>query len=104
MNCLKGLSILLVGLGFAHILHAQTFPLQVKKGEITYVNDERGNRILDFSSCGYRSSNVPLPDVTNVRRVIIPVVSNVPSIMCLPLYLMRKAFGGQCCWIKVFLN
>jgi hypothetical protein len=66
MNCLKGLSILLVGLGFAHTLHAQTFPLQVKKGEITYVNDERGNRILDFSSCGYRSSNVPLPDVANV--------------------------------------
>lgn len=65
MNVFKKLSIILMGLGFVHIAYAQTFPLQVKKGEVTYVCDEQGNRILDYSSCGYRNSNLPVPDVKN---------------------------------------
>ena len=44
-----------LSLGFARI-SAQTFPLQVKDEKLTYVTDERGNRILDYSSCGYHKS------------------------------------------------
>lgn len=29
------------------------------------MTDERGNRILDYSSCGYRNSEYPIPDVAN---------------------------------------
>ena len=61
----KSLYMALLGMWFVQV-HAQTFPLQVKNGELVYIHDERGNRILDFSSCGYRSSNVPIPDVMNV--------------------------------------
>ncbi len=61
---LKGLFILMSGIWFAQ-LNAQTFPLQVKKGELVYIHDERGNRILDFSTCGYRSSDVPIPNIEN---------------------------------------
>lgn len=53
-----------LSLGFARI-SAQTFPLQVKEEKLTYVTDERGNRILDYSSCGYRNSEHPIPDVAN---------------------------------------
>ena len=46
----------LLSIGFAQS-HAQTFALQVKDDRITYLNDELGNRILDFSTCGYQASN-----------------------------------------------
>ena len=46
------------------------FPLAVKDGKIDYVTDSRGNRVLDYSTCGYRNSSVPLPDVGNV--VFVP--------------------------------
>ena len=45
----------LLSIGFAQS-HAQTFALQVKDDRITYLNDELGNRILDFSTCGYQAS------------------------------------------------
>ena len=66
MNSLRNLLLIVLSVGFAHALHAQTFPLKVQKGEITYLSDERGNRILDYSTCGYRQSNVTIPDVENV--------------------------------------
>ena len=44
---------------------AQSFPLQVKDGKITYIQDTRGNRILDFSYCGYKSSETDIPAVAN---------------------------------------
>lgn len=50
--------------------HAQTFALQVKDERLTYLNDERGNRILDFSHCGYRSSETDIPSVRNA--VFVP--------------------------------
>lgn len=59
----------ILSLGFARI-SAQTFPLQVKEDKLTYVTDERGNRILDYSSCGYRNSEQAIPDVANV--VFVP--------------------------------
>lgn len=45
--------------------YAQTFALQVKDDRITYLNDEQGNRILDFSSSGYRNSEHDIPSVSN---------------------------------------
>lgn len=59
----------LLSIGFAQG-HAQTFALQVKDDRITYLNDERGNRILDFSYCGYHSSEQDIPSVRNV--VFVP--------------------------------
>lgn len=46
------------------------FPLTVKDGKVTYKTDARGNRMLDFSTCGYRNSSRRIPDVANV--VFIP--------------------------------
>ncbi|MBV5343227.1 pectate lyase, partial [bacterium] len=45
---------------------AQAFPLQVKDGKINYTADNRGNRILDFSYCGYQSSEKEIPALPNV--------------------------------------
>ena len=52
----------LLSIGFAQS-HAQTFALQVKDDRITYLNDELGNRILDFSTCGYQASEQDIPYV-----------------------------------------
>lgn len=65
----KLLLIGLLSLGFAQGV-AQTFPLQVKEEKLTYLTDDRGNRILDYSSCGYRNSEQPIPDVVNA--VFVP--------------------------------
>lgn len=45
------------------------FPISVKDGKITYVADARGNRMPDYSYCGYRMSEAPIPDVANVVYV-----------------------------------
>ena len=55
----------LLSIGFAQS-HAQTFALQVKDDRITYLNDELGNRILDFSTCCYQASEQDIPSVRNV--------------------------------------
>lgn len=65
----KLLLIGLLSLGFVQGI-AQTFPLQVKEDKLTYLTDERGNRILDYSSCGYRNSDQVIPDVANA--VFVP--------------------------------
>lgn len=46
------------------------FALQVKDDRITYLNDEQGNRILDFSYCGYKGSEQDIPSVRNA--VFVP--------------------------------
>lgn len=88
-----------LSLGFARI-SAQTFPLQVKDEKLTYVTDERGNRILDYSSCGYHNSEQPIPDVANAvlfhgSLEIIPLVSSVPLTMYLH-WLWIKWFSWGC--------
>ena len=45
---------------------AQNFSLQVKDGKISYSQDAKGNRILDFSYCGYKSSEQDIPNISNV--------------------------------------
>ena len=82
----------LLSLGFVQG-YAQTFALQVKDDRITYLDDEQGNRILDFSYCGYKSSEQDIPDVRNtvfvswtagdntarIQRAIDYVASLVPD-------------------------
>ncbi|MBQ3187190.1 MAG: pectate lyase [Alistipes sp.] len=38
------------------------FPISVAEGKLQYATDKQGNRILDFSYCGYRNSNELIPD------------------------------------------
>ena len=97
-----------LSLGFARI-SAQTFPLQVKEEKLTYVTDERGNRILDYSSCGYRNSEHPIPDVANAVLFhgslgIIPLVFSAPLTMYLHWLWIKMVFVGLFCWIKELLN
>ena len=46
----------LLSIGFAQS-YAQTFALQVKNDRITYLNDDQGNRILDFSTADINAPN-----------------------------------------------
>lgn len=38
------------------------FPISAAQGKLQYAADSRGNRILDFSQCGYHNSNELIPD------------------------------------------
>lgn len=49
------------------------FPIQIKGGEILYHPDEKGNRVLDFSYCGYHASEVPIPDDVPVVVYVSPI-------------------------------
>lgn len=50
-------------LSLFNLIAAQSFPLKIEKGELIYLPDEKGNRILDFSGCGYKNSEQPIPVV-----------------------------------------
>lgn len=47
-------------------------PLKIEKNNITYNADERGNRIIDYSFCGYKMSSKAIPDVP----VVVSVANN----------------------------
>lgn len=49
---------------------AQAFPLKVENGKPVYVTDAKGNRILDFSACGYMNSEQDIPAVPSA--VFVP--------------------------------
>ena len=46
-----------------------------RDGQLSYQADERGNRLPDFSNCGYAGGDRPIPD-TAVRVVVAPVSSD----------------------------
>ncbi|HLO38015.1 MAG TPA: hypothetical protein VK173_05990, partial [Lacibacter sp.] len=46
-------------------------PLYSEKGKLIYTTDAQGNRIPDFSYCGYKASEQPIPNVD--VRVVVPV-------------------------------
>lgn len=56
------LLLLVSSIGFVQ-LAAQTFPLKVENDKLTYLSDSKGNRILDFSTCGYRNAEEEIPNV-----------------------------------------
>lgn len=47
-------------------------PLSYEKGKLIYTSDEKGNRIPDFSYCGYKASETAIPNVP--VKVVVPVV------------------------------
>ncbi len=46
--------------------YAQSSGIIIKNDSLIYNMDELGNRVLDFSFCGYRNSSVAIPNVKNV--------------------------------------
>ena len=52
----------IAGLCCTEVVAQPDFPISVAKGKLQYTADEQGNRILDFSQCGYRNSNAMIPD------------------------------------------
>ncbi len=61
---------LLIILSTLQLHSANNFPLKVVAGKIIYEQDEKGNRIVDFSYCGYRQSTDSIPVVNGV--IFIP--------------------------------
>jgi len=47
-------------------------PLYTDKGKLLYTPDSLGNRIPDFSYCGYKASEQTIPDVA--IKIVVPVV------------------------------
>jgi hypothetical protein len=47
-------------------------PLSYEKGKLIYTADSIGNRIPDFSYCGYKASEQPIPTVP--VKVVVPVL------------------------------
>ncbi len=67
--------ILAVVFGLQQVLQAQKIvkpaPLYIDKGKILYSPDSLGNRIPDFSYCGYMASEKPIPNVD--IKIVVPV-------------------------------
>ena len=51
-----------VGLCCTHGVAQPAFPVSVANGKLQYADIGKGNRILDFSVCGYHHSATPIPD------------------------------------------
>lgn len=56
------LLLLISNIGFVR-LTAQTFPLKIENNKLTYLSDSKGNRILDFSTCGYQGAEQDIPEI-----------------------------------------
>ncbi|MBR5820079.1 MAG: pectate lyase [Alistipes sp.] len=52
----------IAGLCCTEVVAQPAFPISVAKGKLQYAADDAGNRILDFSHCGYHNSNELIPD------------------------------------------
>jgi hypothetical protein len=46
-------------------------PLNMERGKLIYTADQQGNRIPDFSYCGYKASEQPIPNID--VKVVVPV-------------------------------
>jgi hypothetical protein len=70
-------------------------------GSLIYDKDERGNRVPDFSNCGYAGGDKQIPDAP-VRVVVSPVRGDetaskrrlITSLVCL---LIQTACAARCC-------
>ncbi|MGB7156797.1 MAG: DUF6298 domain-containing protein [Tepidisphaeraceae bacterium] len=68
---------LILPLLFAHSALGQTRPAaqpavaQGKDGRLVYATDDQGNRVIDFSHCGYMGGDVEIP-IAPVRIVVPP--------------------------------
>ncbi|MGD0342777.1 MAG: hypothetical protein ABSA76_13825, partial [Bacteroidales bacterium] len=58
---------------FPQIKTTPDSPIQISSdGKLIYKADDNGDRVPDFSYCGYMASEVPVPDVP--VKVIVPVM------------------------------
>src|SRR5688572_2340545 len=63
--------LLLVQAGYSQKEKKPPPPLSAVKGKLSYVADSLGNRIPDFSFCGYKAGEKAIPDAP--VRVLVPV-------------------------------
>lgn len=63
---IKRIYFLLIILSSLQLHSANKFPLKVTGGKIIYEQDEKGNRVVDFSWCGYRQSADSIPLVSGM--------------------------------------
>ncbi|MCA1685202.1 MAG: pectate lyase, partial [Planctomycetia bacterium] len=68
---------------------------QDAKGGLLYDRDDRGNRIPDFSSCGYRGGGVDIPDVPVLVAVSPAVGDNGPRIQAAIDLVARRPADGR---------
>ncbi len=54
----------------AQVIHQDPIYVDKASGELKYEKDHQGNRIPDFSYCGYKAGNDSIPDVA--IRIIVP--------------------------------
>lgn len=82
MNTKKLLFTLLgvVGCCCAEVAAQPSFPVGQRDGKLAYTTDARGNRLLDYSYCGYRNSNEMIPDADVVVRVAPVAGDNAPQL------------------------
>lgn len=52
----------MAGLCCTEVVAQPAFPISVAEGKLQYATTRSGDRILDFSYCGYRNSSVAIPD------------------------------------------
>ena len=69
-----------VGLCCTHGVAQPAFPVSVANGKLQYADIGKGNRILDFSVCGYHHSATPIPDA-EVLFTLSPHERSVSSLM-----------------------
>ncbi len=84
----------LVGLCCAQGVAQPTFPIYEQGGKLIYEADEVGNRILDFSVCGYRNSAQPIPDVA-VYCLLSPSQNDAAQIQQCIDYLAQQPLNEQ---------
>lgn len=71
MHTLRKLALLavLIGLATAPIIAAPPVRMDRETRKLSYQTDKRGDRVPDFSACGYTAGAQPLPDVAPVLVV-----------------------------------
>ena len=54
----------------ARAVVSQNESITIENGKVTYHKDENGNRVIDFSYCGYKNSEQDIPQVKN--KIFVP--------------------------------
>lgn len=77
MKSIKLILLSVICFASLHPMTAQNFPVTFENGKLAYRTDLRGNRIIDFSYCGYQNSEKDIPAVPNA--IFVPVQSGDAS-------------------------
>src|SRR5690554_882214 len=66
---IRGSVILFLFLLLPATLASENKTLSVREGSVVYQPDRLGNRVLDYSYCGYSQSEEPIPTIENILFV-----------------------------------